>query len=149
MKQLRILLPLVIAILTLGCTHNDGDIGPWFGAWAMPSMTVDGKTPADFSPTNTIWEFQSEIVCIRLLGEHHNIDSWSWGTWHEADGHIYIDYTHSNSAGPSEYDSPAWLLIANREVADLTIVERGDRRMVLEYTTPDGKKVIYTLKKTW
>lgn len=25
----------LLAILGAGCTHNDGDIGPWFGTWQL------------------------------------------------------------------------------------------------------------------
>lgn len=151
MKYLRfIILPLLLAAVTTGCTHNDGDIGPWFGTWAMSGMTVDGETPKDFNPTATVWEFQSELVVIRLLGEHHDIDAASWGTWREADGHLYLDYTHnSQHTGLSEYDAPVWLMMENDSVIDLTIAERGNRSMILRYSAPDGRIITYTLKKTW
>lgn len=152
MKLSRIFLPLVIAVISAGCTCNDGDIGPWFGSWSMSEMTVDGRTPDGFDPTATVWEFQSSLIRISLLGEHHTMDDMSWGTWHESDGHLYLDYTHpsdkyENSNG--EYEAPSWLLIQKNSVADLAILERGKRRMTLEYITPEGEKVVYTLKKTW
>lgn len=151
MKSIRIfLLPLLLAAIAAACTHNDGDIGPWFGTWAMTGMTVNGETPQDFNPTANVWEFQSELVTIRLLGEHHDIDGASWGTWHEADGHLYLDFTHnSQQSGPGEYDAPAWLMMENSKVIDLTITDRGKRTMVLRYSAPGGQIITYTLKKTW
>ena len=140
------LLPLMVVLQA--CTHNDGAIGPWFGTWGMPSMTVDGAVPDGFNPATTVWEFQSDILKISLLDSHHYVDAVSWCTWREADGHLYLDYTHSIE-GDAQYDAPAWLLLQNKDVCDLTIVERGSRRMVLSYTAPDGSTVVYTLKKTW
>lgn len=150
MKAIRLLALLLAAAAATGCTHNDGDIGPWFGCWAMPEMTVDGQCPDGFDPTATVWEFQSDLVRISLLGSHHDVDAQSWGTWHEDNGHLYLDYTHNGTHDEtSEYDAPAWLMIENGTTADLSIIEYGKRRMRLEYTTADGEKIIYTLKKTW
>ena len=145
MKSLRKFLPVLLAFIAMGCTHNDGDIGPWFGSWAMPAMTVDGDTPPGFDPVATVWEFQSEVVRIGLLDDHHDFAATAWGTWREADGRLYLDFTHGNG----EYTAPSWLLMHPGKVLVLYIVERENRRMVLRYITPKGESVVYTLKKTW
>ena len=145
MKSLRKFLPVLLAFIAMGCTHNDGDIGPWFGSWAMPAMTVDGDTPPGFDPVATVWEFQSEVVRIGLLDDHHDFAATAWGTWREADGRLYLDFTHGNG----EYTAPSWLLMHPGKVLVLSIVERENRRMVLRYITPKGESVVYTLKKTW
>ena len=34
---------LLLVIVATACTHNDGDIGPWFGLWRVERLIVDGN----------------------------------------------------------------------------------------------------------
>ena len=31
-----------------GCTHNNGDIGPWFGTWQVTGIDADGAPLAEY-----------------------------------------------------------------------------------------------------
>ena len=52
----------VLACLAMtGCTHNDGDIGEWFGEWHLQSIEIDGAADADYDG-DVLWKFQNNIV---------------------------------------------------------------------------------------
>ena len=53
MKHISSYIICAIALLFGACTHNNGDIGPLFGTWALDGMTVDG-TEADLGDDDTL-----------------------------------------------------------------------------------------------
>ena len=44
---INVAIALLLVIVATACTHNDGDIGPWFGLWRVERLTVDGKNDRD------------------------------------------------------------------------------------------------------
>ena len=41
-RALHILIIMLSMAALSSCTHNNGDIGPYFGTWKMLSIEVDG-----------------------------------------------------------------------------------------------------------
>lgn len=150
---LKYLMLLPLALLLGSCTHNDGNIGPWFGTWGMTAMTVDGVPYGTTDRGQTLWEFQSHLVRISRIDAHQTFTGYSWGTWEERDGHLLLDFTHPDNSTPEgdqgEYRAPDWLLMPPGQVIDLAITDNRSRIKSLKYTDPDGKIIIYTIKKTW
>lgn len=141
-----------LSIISLSsCRMNNGDIGEYFGSWLVCSMTVDGTEAEDFDPETTFWEFQNNIIRISLTDSHYDIIS-RWGTWHEEDNRLILDFTHHDDANPegtSGYKGPEWLLFPSSGIIDLTFVERGHDRMKLSWQDPEGHTIVYSLRKIW
>lgn len=156
MKHLHktgLILWLIAAAAALGaCVNNDHTPMPWMGAWAMESMTVDGQPAPDIDPEMTMWEFQNNIVRITRQGSHQTLANVCWGTWAVTDRTLTLDYTHSATnipAGTGEYSAPTWLMMPANSVMQLDILQLDNRKIRLQYQTPQGETVVYTLRKTW
>ena len=54
----------LLAAATLSCTHNNGDIGVWFGLWKVTSVEVDGSADRKYKG-NMYFSFQNTPV-LRL-----------------------------------------------------------------------------------
>lgn len=76
--RIMICVALVLAAVS-SCTHNDGDIGPWFGTWYVETASVDGEVKADF-PDSVFFQFQSSVFCLRKVYPHQQYYA-AFGTW--------------------------------------------------------------------
>lgn len=143
-----ILLPALLLIAT-GCTHNDGDIGQWFGTWQLEEVAVDG-TPEPGYSHDIFWQFQSTVFCMRKVTGHHDAYP-RWGTWEDTGGEtLRLDFTHSddkNPVGGTIYTPFPETHIMPDAVTSLKIVKMSRTRAHLEYSADDGKTYSYSLKK--
>lgn len=142
---------IIISLLCLGCTHNNGDIGPLFGTWVLDGMTVDGDKQ-DIGPDDTFMQFQGKIVMTKLIDERHTMLVYSVGTW-ERDGDVMeLDYTHyddNNEPGTGIYRAPTWLLLETDAINSLQILSLNNRHMTLQHTTAEGAIATYNFRKTF
>ena len=140
----HIILPFLAILALSGCTHNNGDIGYWFGLWHLESIEVDGVPDAG-SDGNYYFLFQSQVFCIRWVDElqHEYIDSYA--QWQESDDGTtmtvnFIDnrFTPQVSSGhPANYLST---------VTTFKVVTLNANEMVLTTTVPDtGATITYRL----
>lgn len=151
MKTKISLLLILICGLLSSCTQNNGNIGPYFGSWLQYEMTIDGEKVTDFNPDETFWEFQNNIIEISRVNGMYEKNG-RWGTWEERDGHLLLNYTHSddnNPAGQGAYRAPEWLYFPSNTVINLTILSNKSGRMTLEWHDSDGKIIRYYLRKIW
>lgn len=74
-------LAIAIASLVASCTHNNGDIGPWFGTWHVEKMVVDGIDNPNF-PDSVFFQFQSYVFCMRRIYPHQQYYA-AFGTWED------------------------------------------------------------------
>lgn len=145
-----IILLAIILLAATACTRNNGDIGPWFGAWTMTSIKADGIPVADYSPSTITWKFQSTVINMIQINPHHEYIN-SFGTWRQiSDNQLELNFSHSDSERPSGTDVyaplPATHLPAS--VSLLDIVSFSSKHIVLEYTSPtDGIVYTYTLDR--
>jgi hypothetical protein len=153
MKQIKIImLYFALAIFLTGCVTNNGDIGLYYGSWALDAITIDGSADASWNSNGewTTWSFQNNIVCISRNNELGEQDE-RWGTWTETDGKLLLDYRHSDdnaAAGTSQYAAPSWIYIAKNVVTALNIESQTSKVMTLSQTDGQGRKIVYTLRKT-
>ena len=60
------LLSLALLLALNSCSHNNGDIGPWFGLWHLESIDVDGTEQADYEG-DFFFMFQGKVFGIKHL----------------------------------------------------------------------------------
>ena len=146
----------LFAILCMGCTRNNGDIGDWFGTWQMTVITADGEPVAGYE-RNIFWKFQNEIVNLVMVetGEVAHGRNDRWGTWQEEGDRLLVNFTYSddeNSVEAGQYGNSIYapypiLHIPYGEVSALLIEKRSGNSMTLSYTASDKVTYSYTLKK--
>ncbi len=147
MKPFSIFVILLTSILA-GCTHNDGDIGPLFGSWQLESIEVDGTVDSSY-PGNVFWGFQSSIIRMAVVNEHHEHVDY-WGTWKLTNNILMFDYTHSHAEmppGTGDYRFPPSIHLPENGVVSLSVLTLKGSTLTLQYKTTDGTPIVYRLHK--
>ena len=129
----------VLAAIATACTHNNGDIGPWFGTWHVESIETDGSTLTDYKG-GYFFQFQSSIFCVRYSDDVRNEYLESFGTWSEDAGTLTISFPEASVA---YIDFSAVLDTDNT----FTIGQRSGKRMTLTRTDAQGHVHRLALKK--
>ncbi len=144
-KPVILLLVAGISALVIGCTHNDGDIGGYFGTWKLEEITADGEEVAEYGK-DIFWQFQSTVFCMRMVQENHNQET-RWGTWYEDSGFLYIDFSHSETEESGTKYAPFPITHFETALNRLEIMNFSKRRMTVELVGTDGVIYRYKLKK--
>ena len=143
MKSITYILLVLIASVMCGCTHNNGDIGPWFGTWKVVSISPDKAYQGNF-----FWSFQGNV--IEMNRNTDNLEySQSFGTWQEKDGDLILDFNHHDNGsdtGEGQY-RPFPELHIPAGVSTLHIQKLSGSEIILTYAADDGETYTYTLKK--
>ncbi len=130
---------MVGAILCMSsCTHNNGDIGLYFGLWHVESVECDGTLLDDYDG-GYFFAFQSSVFQLRYTDEMQT-EEYSAGTWAETDEGIDITF-------PDE--DLRWVSLVGLDwevVNHLKVESLSSSKMVLSVET-DGHTYRYTLKK--
>lgn len=131
----------ILALAAASCTHNNGDIGPWFGIWHVDQVTCDttGGDTVSMGGTDYFMNFQATVIMTRGVRERHNVAE-DFGSWQETDGQLIISYSDPDRSVPS-------LPGVTRGDNYFTIEQRGDKHMVLRLVTADAVGYRYTLRK--
>lgn len=120
------------------CTHNNGDIGLWFGTWQVEEITVDGVTNEDYDGQSLMFSFQSDVFQMRLIEEMHESNV-VFGNWSD-NGNATITVTF-----PEDIFQPQ--PISRMEKSNLLTVEKiTSKNATLRMTTSSGSTVLYRLK---
>ena len=118
------------------CTRNGGDIGIWFGTWAVESHTVDGNDAVKSDAAAAYYlQFQRTVVCLRHTDALHNGGE-SYGLWNEEDGTMTITFD------PKNYD-----VTIMPQSATYTVTCTDNRHVTLTATDAEGHKLTYNLAK--
>ena len=113
MKRIIYLLVAAVAIISGGCTHNDGDIGPLFGSWLVEDITLDGQR-TDPGEGHGYVQFQGAVVMCKLIDDRHSLLFYSVGSYVREGDALLLDFTHSDNTtapGEGQYSAPQWLLL--------------------------------------
>lgn len=83
-----------ILLMTLNaCTHNNGDIGVWFGSWHVEKIAnVATGEPVEGYDGRYFMQFQSSVIRIVATDSLHNYEQ-SFGMWDDSDEgllHVYF-----------------------------------------------------------
>lgn len=129
----------LLAAATLSCTHNNGDIGVWFGLWRVEQLTVNGHNDRDYAG-NIYFGFQSTTVEQKLVHDNHSV-SQMFGEWKEEGDILSITFP----------DPRYWpidgFLRGNGEENRLTVQHLDGKHIALTFITPNDDTVIYNLVK--
>lgn len=142
---------LCTAIVTGGCTRNNGDIGAWFGRWQLTEIRVDGTVDSGYGQ-NIFWSFQNSVFGMWKIypGDPGVPYDSRFGTWEASDDTLTINMTHSdeaNESGTGQYAPyPETHLPANA-VTTLHINQKPGNKMELTYTSDGGTVYTYFLTK--
>ena len=138
----------VLSIIIASCTHNNGDIGHYFGTWKLERLTIEGVEDAEYQG-NIFWKFQSGVMCMVRVDDATHAKTEGWGTWEENDNKLRLDYTHhddANSEGSQKY-SPLPETHISRGITELEILKQNSSKMELEYINNDGQVILYYFDK--
>lgn len=148
-----VLATVILGIVSPSCVTNNGDIGIYYGTWAVESVTVDGHELDGWNAGGT-WSnfsFQNNIVCVARYDRLQDKTE-CWGTWEERDGILYMDFTHSDDRfepGTGIYAAPEWLGFEPDAVTRLRIDSATGSEMTLTNVKADGNAIVYRLRKTY
>lgn len=146
-KYLRnIMASIAACIIATACTHNNGNIGDWFGEWLMESVEINGTDDASYN-SDVVWKFQNNIVeMVTVYGHSHDE---RYGTWSESADELILDFTHSddlNEAGTGKYAPPAQTYLP-AAIVSLRILKLSPSEIVLSYRPDASAEIVYTLRK--
>lgn len=137
MKKTLYILAL-LSMLTLGaCTHNDGDIGNWFGTWHILDISRDGEKV--ITNGEYFFQFQSSVFRVSIVNGHEQTIE-SFGTWDDStEGKIIISFPD-----PTVYyiEMPGLEAYNN-----FTIHSISTREIILTKVDNTGANYTYHLKK--
>lgn len=141
----RVATHIILAVTALmflsGCTHNNGDIGYWFGLWHLDAIEVDGSPVADYDG-DTYFIFQGKVFCIRCVDELNHDYIESFARWQESDDHqsmslSFVDKHFAPVVSP---------LIPLELVTTFSVITLNDKDMILRHThTETGHTYTYYL----
>ena len=131
-----IALSLVVLCLTVSCTRNHGDIGPWFGTWHIESITAGGV------PVNVegdyFFQFQSGVFRVSNVSGHEQLVE-SFGTWDEDGNKMTIDFPD-----PTVF----YILMPGLESHNIFMVTTlSSHEITFTKTDTNGTTFAYRLKK--
>lgn len=119
------------------CTHNNGDIGPWFGTWQVESITA-GDNPINVSG-DYFFQFQSKVIRVSCVSDHEQVVE-SYGTWQENDeGKMTVSFPDPTV----HYIAMPGLEDHN----DFTVTHASSSEVTLSKTDQEGTAYRYHLKK--
>lgn len=146
-KIYHISLMMIVAVIVMSCTHNNGDIGEYFGTWKLESMTVNGEHDGEYGG-DIFWKFQSSVFCMEQVNERLDTEN-RWGTWSDDGKVLRLDFSHHDDAHPegSAFYSPFPATHIPTGISELVIMSMGGSRMELQYTGVGGNVIVYKLKK--
>ena len=125
-----------------GCTHNNGDIGPWFGQWKVERIDKDGEADPD-SEGNCMLRFQSSVVTAVLVTYDSGTNTTStvlkYGNWEENGGYLHLVFKEHS-------DQPLEALHLDKECS-LKVIRRDGKDKQLQLTKDDGTVYTYHLVK--
>lgn len=142
-----IILLLVMIIAMPACTHNDGDIGDYFGRWKLTRITLNGDERV-YNFDNVFWCFQSDIIEIDIVDETYHDKERYYGTFFYDDDSLILDFGHGDNntaAGTGGYASPYGMFLEN-EVNILDVVSQSGDEMHLRYVKDDYVADYYLIK---
>ncbi len=130
------------SLILPACTHNNGDIGIWFGTWHVEKVTTahDDQPVPDYKG-NFYMQFQSKVIRITANDTLHNHEQ-SFGTWEadEANHRLHINFPDAERFECS---------LTGIERQNTFVIEEADATHITisHIDSPDHISLRYYLKK--
>lgn len=132
-----------------GCTHNNGNIGDWFGRWQIMEIKVDGVAMSGYEPVYFL-DFQNNILRGIEVGDdgYDRNTRTFYGTWKEVgDNAVSFDFNHRQDDGTWNYTPFPILHFPSDGAFNLSVVDKSSTKRTLIYNAPDGVEYSYVLRK--
>lgn len=152
----HIFLPLQLTFLLIatfllgGCTHNDGNIGFWFGTWDVKEILRDGRPLTNIQGHFYIC-FQNNIIKIIHTGAYgYDKDGPScFGTWEEgSENSLTFNFTHHDDTDSNVYLPFDELEFPHDKPITLSYVKKNSGNVTLSYLNPEtGTEMKYVISK--
>ena len=130
------------SLILPACTHNNGDIGVWFGTWHVNAIThaASGEPVATYRGAHFM-QFQNNVIRVSANDSLHNYEQ-SFGTW-EADD--INNLLHINFPDDDQFQcTMPGIARANTFV----IKQKSDSHItLLQADAPDDDALQYSLTK--
>lgn len=131
----------------ISCTHNNGDIGVWFGQWKLTKIEIDGEDDCAYKE-NIFWDFQSSVIGIKEV-INDKIYYGCIGSWEDKGDCIILNFTHTDDDSPESdprYTPPRDLHFT-RDILTLSVLHLSHSHIRLRYIDDKGAAYTYYLKK--
>lgn len=138
-KIIGIFFALILCVMLMSCTRNDGDIGDFFGMWRVVTLEADGEAVAGYNGT-LYFMFQSSVYGQKIVNEEMHWDDNVFASWRQEGKTLIIDFSDDQYA-------PFAITGMINDVNYVEIVNVSNREMELSYVNPSGVKYSYSLKK--
>lgn len=141
----------IFCIFLASCTQNNGNIGKYFGAWALCSLTVDG-TEQSLLPEDARYgtmSFQGSVVRFQLVYSADCISE-TYATWTDTDNEIHFDFNNSNDETPQAqaFTHRAWLGFSGMDVS-VKVTRLNGSHLDFQRTDNEGRQWRYAFERTW
>ena len=141
----HIIMALLALVALSGCSHNNGDIGLWFGQWNLDTVEVDGEPDAAYDG-QFYFMFQNKVFCVRHVDEVFHAYFESYATWQESDNGKTITITFvDNRYSPRVHDQVPDIYL--NTITIMNVVSLNTTSMTLSHTNDSGKTITYHLTK--
>ncbi|MBD5182618.1 MAG: lipocalin family protein [Bacteroidales bacterium] len=141
---------IILCVLTLSCSQNNGHIGPIFGSWSLIEMTSGGHA-LEIAGNGTVFGFQDEVVQITHILNSYGDFTKNFGNF-KIEGTILTLQFEAGLSGDEgyQYTAPYWMHFPEDGTPiRLDIKEIGAKTMIWEYVATNGITYNYKFKKTW
>lgn len=129
----------MMLMLSLGCTRNNGDIGPIFGRWVLESAVATGTKQPEWTG-DLFWAFQNDVIQMSHTERGTGTDSEAtYGHFRLVDDTLFIDF-------PDPLFPVNSLFLLPNE-ATLQVLELKSGRLVVEYNPTPDSAITYTFQR--
>lgn len=141
-KTLYTLIVMAAAIISMtSCTHNNGDIGPWFGLWHIEQVEKDGAVINEYTGTN-FFAFQTSVFQLRYTDDLQTEEQ-TTGMWEDLGQEIKVTFPDQKLVWSHFYG----IDMTEGAVNTFKVESITGKDMVLMLASSDGHNYRYTLKK--
>lgn len=145
MRRITLMLIGIVALLSASCTHNNGNIGFWFGTWQCEEITIDGVKKSDYA-RNMFFKFQANVCDIVVTYPHNEYRQRFAEFKEQGDGTITLDFSYT-ADGDFAYDfNPPAESMFSKGLNVIHYTKVNGKKMILTYET-EGRTITYILKK--
>lgn len=145
MKTLQNVAMTLLALLSLSaCTHNNGDIGIWFGTWMVEQITNEQTGQQAQYDGTLVMQFQGDVATIRQTTTNHD-ELVDYGTWqHEAD-RLTITFPDPDVAYDHVLEQVLGVPLGQQYA--FTVLHSDAKRLTLSLTDHNGQPWQLRLRK--
>ncbi len=146
-KSLLLLFGIALAVVTGGCTQNNGHIGKLFGTWVLTGTVIGEETSPLDDGCEAYLSFQNNIARMLTVCDSYGVDEEKYATWTQSGDNLVLDFSHTADGNLWDYDVPSWLY-PEEEKINFTVTYLDGGKLELLRTV--GEDIyVYSFSKTW